>query len=171
MFSFEGKTALVTGATGGIGEAIAKSLHASGATVVLSGRREDKLQTLASELGSRAFVLVGDLADKEQVAGLFDKAEALAGQVDVLVCNAGVTKDNLALRMKDNEWQEVLDVNLTSSFLLNRAAFKKMMKRRAGRIINITSVVGVTGNPGQANYVASKAGLIGMSTSLASEAA
>ena len=171
MFSLEGKTALVTGATGGIGEAIAKSLHAQGASVVLSGRREEKLQELADALGSRAFVLKGDLADKEQVKNLFDDAEALAGAIDILVCNAGVTKDNLALRMKDDEWQTVLDVNLTASFLLNRAAFKKMMKRKTGRIINITSVVGVTGNPGQANYVASKAGLIGMSKSLASEAA
>lgn len=171
MFSLQGKTALVTGATGGIGEAIAKSLHAQGAAVVLSGRREEKLQALADQLGSCAFVVKGDLADKEQAAQLFDQAEEQAGQVDILVCNAGVTKDNLALRMKDEEWQQVLDINLTSSFLLNRAAFKKMMKRKTGRIINITSVVGVTGNPGQANYVASKAGLIGMSKSLASEAA
>lgn len=171
MFSLQGKTALVTGATGGIGESIAKALYEQGAKVVLTGRREDKLAEIAKSLGERASYLVSDLGDKEQAAALFEKAEEQAGEISILVCNAGITKDNLALRMKDEEWQQVIDVNLTSSFLLNRAAFKKMMKRKTGRIINITSVVGVSGNPGQANYVASKAGLIGMSKSLAAESA
>ncbi|MCE3231767.1 MAG: beta-ketoacyl-ACP reductase [Rickettsiaceae bacterium] len=171
MFDLTGKTALVTGASGGIGEAIAESLHKQGATVVLSGRREDALKQVASKLGSRSFTLVSDLSDKEQLDGLFDKAEELAGQIDILVCNAGVTKDNLVLRMKVEEWDEVINTNLKSAFILNKAAFKKMMKRKWGRIINIASVVGVTGNPGQANYVASKAGMIGMSKAIASESA
>jgi 3-oxoacyl-[acyl-carrier protein] reductase len=171
MFSLTGKTALVTGATGGSGRAIAVALHAQGGDVVLSGRNEVKLQALASELGGKAHVLPADLSDKEQVSTLFDKAEELVGKIDVLVCNAGVTKDNLILRMKDDEWQSVIDTNLTSTFMLNKAAFKKMMKRKWGRIINIASVVGVAGNPGQANYVASKAGMIGMSKAVASESA
>ncbi len=171
MFNLNGKVALVTGASGGIGEAIAKNLHKQGATLVLSARREDALNKLAEELGSRVHVLVCDISNKEQVTGLMDKAEEIAGQVDILVCNAGITKDNLVLRMKDEDWDDVLTTNLGSAFILNRAAFKKMMKRRWGRIVNITSVVGVTGNPGQANYAASKAGMIGMSKSIASECA
>jgi 3-oxoacyl-[acyl-carrier protein] reductase len=171
MFNLTGKTAIVTGATGGIGAAIATSLYAQGANLVLTGRRQDALHALAENLGSRAQIITADLADKTQAELLLDKAEALAGAVDILICNAGITKDNLALRMKDDEWNEVINTNLTSSFLLNKAAFKKMMKKRWGRIINITSVVGVTGNPGQANYAASKAGLIAMSKSIASECA
>jgi 3-oxoacyl-[acyl-carrier protein] reductase len=171
MFNLNGKTALITGATGGIGRAIAVALHKQGAIVVLTGRREDAMKELAANLGSRAYVIVADLADKLQLEMLLDKAEALAGGLDILVCNAGITKDNLALRMKDEEWSDVINTNLTASFILNKAAFKKMMKKRWGRIINITSVVGVTGNPGQANYAASKAGLIGMSKSIASECA
>jgi len=171
MFNLKGKTALVTGATGGIGGAIAKALHRQGASVVLTGRKKEALDALALELGARAFPLVADLADKEQLESLLDKAEELAGGVDILVCNAGITKDNLTLRMKDEEWSDVINTNLSASFILNKAAFKKMMKKRWGRIINITSVVGVTGNPGQANYAASKAGLIGMSKSIAAECA
>ncbi len=171
MFDLTGKTALVTGATGGIGGAIAKALHKQGASVVVTGRKEEALQALVAELGSRAYALVADLSDKAQLESLLDKAEELSGGVDILVCNAGITKDNLALRMKDEEWNDVINTNLTSSFVLNKAAFKKMMKKKWGRIINITSVVGVTGNPGQANYAASKAGLIGMSKSIASECA
>lgn len=171
MFNLTGKTALVTGATGGIGGAIAQALHKQGATVVVTGRKKDALDTLVAQLGSRAFALTADLADKEQLESLLDKAEELAGGLDILVCNAGITKDNLALRMKDEEWNDVIQTNLTASFILNKAAFKKMMKKKWGRIINITSVVGVTGNPGQANYAASKAGLIAMSKSIASECA
>jgi len=171
MFDLQGKVALVTGASGGIGEAIAKALHAQGATLVLSGRREDALNRVAAEIGDKTHVVVCDLADKEQAEGLFDKAEEVAGRVDILICNAGVTKDNLLLRMKEDEWDDVINTNLKATFLLNKAAFKKMMKRKWGRIINIASVVGVTGNPGQANYVASKAGIIGMGKSVASEAA
>lgn len=171
MFDLTGKVALVTGASGGIGKAIAISLHKQGASVVLSGRREEALQNLASELGDRAFIAVCDLSDKEQVEKLIDTAETLAGKVDILVCNAGVTKDNLILRMKEDEWDQVINTNLKATFTLNKLAFKKMMKRKFGRIINITSVVGVTGNPGQANYAASKAGIIAMSKSIASESA
>lgn len=171
MFSLEGKTALVTGASGGIGKAIAEALSKQGAEVVLSGRREDALKEVAAGLNGKSYIITADLLDKGAVASLVDKAEELAGKIDILVCNAGITKDNLALRMKDDEWQDVIDTNLTASFILNRAAFKKMMKRRWGRIINITSVVGVTGNPGQANYVASKAGIIGLSKALAQESA
>lgn len=171
MFDLTGKTALVTGATGGIGGAIAKAFHGQGASVVVTGRKEESLKVLVNELGSRAFPLVADLSDKAQLESLLDKAEELAGSVDILVCNAGITKDNLTLRMKDDEWNDVINTNLTASFTLNKAAFKKMMKKKWGRIINITSVVGVTGNPGQANYAASKAGLIGMSKSVAAECA
>lgn len=171
MFDLNGKTALVTGASGGIGKAIATALYNQGASVVLSGRREDALQEVAAGLGERAHVVVCDIADKEQVEGLMDKATEIAGQVDILVCNAGITKDNLILRMKDEEFDEVINTNLKATFILNKAAFKKMMKQRWGRIINIASVVGVSGNPGQANYVASKAGMIGMSKSIASESA
>lgn len=171
MFSLNGKTALVTGATGGIGNAIAKSLYEQGAEVVLTGRNEQKLKDIAASLGDRAHILACDLSDKEQLNSLFDNAESLAGKIDILICNAGVTKDNLVLRMKEDEWQSVIDTNLTATFLLNKAAFKKMMKRKWGRIINIASVVGVMGNPGQANYVASKAGMIGFSKSIANESA
>jgi 3-oxoacyl-[acyl-carrier protein] reductase len=169
VFNLTGKVALVTGASGGIGEAIAKSLHAQGATVVLSGRRLEQLEKLAKELGERAHTYVADISDKAQVEEMIDKVEALAGKVDILVCNAGITKDNIILRMKEEEWQSVLDTNLYATFVLNKNAVKKMVRRRFGRIINITSIVGVTGNPGQANYAASKAGIIGMGKSIAQE--
>lgn len=171
MFDLTGRTALVTGATGGIGGAIAKALHKNGAKVILTGRKQEVLDALKSELGGNAYILASDLADKTQAETLLDRAEELAGPVDIIVCNAGITKDNLVLRMKDDEWNEVIHTNLTTGFILNKAAFKKMMKRRFGRIINVTSVVGVTGNPGQANYAASKAGLIAMSKSVAAECA
>ena len=161
----------MTGATGGIGGAIARSLHAQGAAVVLSGTREEALQALAGELGVRAFAVPSDLSDPTSVDGLIGRAEAAAGQVDILVSNAGLTRDNLLLRMKDQEWSAVMIVNLEAYFRLSRAALKGMMKRRFGRIIGVTSVVGVTGNPGQTNYAASKAGMIGFSKSLAQEVA
>ncbi|MFN3132351.1 3-oxoacyl-[acyl-carrier-protein] reductase [Roseibium sp.] len=171
MFSLEGKNALITGATGGIGESIARALHAQGATVSLSGTRAEKLEALASDLGERAFVTPANLSDREAVMGLLPAAEEKMGSVDILVNNAGITRDNIFMRMKDEEWDQVLEVNLTSGFLLCRAAIKGMMKRRAGRIIGITSVVGVTGNPGQVNYAAAKSGMIGMYKSLAREVA
>ncbi len=172
MFDLTGRTALVTGATGGIGGAIARALHAQGAHVVLSGTREAVLRDLAGELGERASVAAADLSDPAAVDGLVAAAEAAAGApLDILVANAGVTKDGLLLRMKDEDWETVLRVNLESYFRLSRAALKGMFKRRQGRIIGITSVVGVTGNPGQANYAASKAGMIGFSKSLAAEVA
>jgi 3-oxoacyl-[acyl-carrier protein] reductase len=172
MFDLTGKTALVTGATGGIGGAIARALHAQGAHVVLSGTRENVLADLASELGGRTSVAAANLSDAADVDGLVAKAEAAAnGQVDVLVANAGITRDGLMLRMKDEDWEQVIKVNLESYFRLSRAALRGMMKRRFGRIIGITSVVGVTGNPGQANYAASKAGMIGFSKALAQEVA
>ena len=171
MFDLTGKTALVTGASGAIGGAIARSLHAQGASVALSGTRRQALDALAAELGVRARVIVGDLADPAAVESLAKESEAALGSLDVLVNNAGLTRDGLVLRMKDEDWQAVLDVNLGAAFRLSRAALKGMMKRRFGRIINITSIVGVTGNPGQVNYAASKAGLIGFSKSLAQEVA
>lgn len=171
MFDLTGKTALVTGASGGIGGGIARALHAQGATVGLSGTRRDALEALAAELGSRAHVLPCNLSDAAQVEALVGEAEKAMGQLDILVNNAGLTRDGLAMRMKDEDWQTVIDVNLGAAFKLSRAAMRGMMKRRWGRIISITSVVGVTGNPGQANYAASKAGLIGMSKSLAAELA
>lgn len=171
MFDLSGKTALITGASGGIGRDIAKTLHAAGANVGLAGTRQAVLQELADELGEGAHVLVSDLATSEGAAALASAAEAALGSVDILVNNAGVTRDNLGLRMKDEDWDAVLAVNLTSGFQLIRAVMRGMMKRRHGRIIGITSVVGVTGNPGQANYAASKAGMIGMSKSLAQEVA
>ena len=171
MFDLSGKTALVTGATGGIGGAIARGLHAQGAHVVLSGTRENVLADIAGELGGRTSVAEANLSDAEAVDGLIGKAEAAAGQVDILVANAGITRDGLMLRMKDEDWEQVIKVNLESYFRLSRAALRGMMKRRFGRIIGITSVVGVTGNPGQANYAASKAGMIGFSKALAQEVA
>jgi 3-oxoacyl-[acyl-carrier protein] reductase len=171
MFDLTGKTALVTGASGGIGGAIAKALHARGATVALHGTRREALDALAAELGGRVFVLTANLSDPAAVEQLAKDAEAAMGSVDILVNNAGLTKDTLVLRMKDEDWQTVLDVNLTAAFRLSRAAVKGQMKRRWGRIVNITSIVGVTGNPGQVNYAASKAGMIGMSKALAQEVA
>ncbi|MBJ7410989.1 MAG: 3-oxoacyl-[acyl-carrier-protein] reductase [Phenylobacterium sp.] len=172
MFELTGKTALVTGATGGIGIEIATTLHAQGAHVVLSGTREPVLQDLAARLGERASVAAANLADSAAVDGLIEAAEAAAGRpLDILVANAGITKDGLLMRMKDEDWETVLKVNLESYFRLSRAAMRGMMKRRFGRIIGITSVVGVTGNPGQANYAASKAGMIGFSKALAQEVA
>ncbi len=171
MFSLSGKKALVTGASGGIGGAIAKALHAQGADVSLSGRNVEALEKLAAEIGDRCHVLPGDLGTAEAADALIKSAEEKMGQVDILVNNAGLTKDGLFMRMKDEDWQVVQDVNLTAPFRLIRAAVRGMMKRRFGRIINITSVVGVTGNPGQANYCASKAGMIGMSKSMAAEVA
>jgi 3-oxoacyl-[acyl-carrier protein] reductase len=170
MFDLSGKTALVTGATGGIGAAIARSFHAQGAHVVLSGTREGVLEALASELGERTSAVAANLSDPAATDGLVEAAEAAAGQpLDILVANAGVTRDGLLLRMKDEDWETVLKVNLESYFRLSRAAAKGMMRRRAGRIIGITSVVGVTGNAGQTNYAAAKAGIIGFSKSLARE--
>ena len=171
MFDLTGMNALVTGATGGIGGAIAKTLHAQGAVVGLSGTRTEALDALAKELGERAHVLPCNLGDKEQVEALVPAAEKAMGQVDILVNNAGITRDGLFMRMKDEDWDTVLAVNLTSAFRLSRAALRGMMKRRFGRIISITSIVGVTGNPGQGNYAASKAGMIGMTKSLAAEVA
>ena len=171
MFDLSGKNALITGASGGIGRDIAKNLHAAGANVALAGTREAVLQELADELGDGAHVLVADLSSEEGAVALAANAEETLGGLDILINNAGITRDNLALRMKDEDWDAVLSVNLTSSFRLIRAALRGMMKRRHGRIIGITSVVGATGNPGQANYAASKAGMIGMSKSLAQEVA
>lgn len=171
MFDLTGKTALVTGASGGIGAAIARALHARGAAVALSGTRVAPLEALAGELGSRVYVTPGNLGDAEGAEAVAKAAEAALGQVDVLVNNAGLTRDGLAMRMKDEDWQAVLDVNLTAAFRLSRACLRGMMRRRWGRIVGITSIVGVTGNPGQANYAASKAGMIGMSKSLAAEVA
>ena len=171
MFDLTGKTALVTGATGGLGGAIARALHAQGAKVGLSGTRVSALETLAGELGGDVKILPCDLSDKAAVEALVPAAETALGQLDILVNNAGLTRDGLFLRMKDDDWDAVLAVNLTATFRLSRAAIKGMMRRRHGRIVSITSIVGVTGNPGQGNYAASKAGMIGMSKSLAAEAA
>ncbi|MDB5406293.1 MAG: beta-ketoacyl-ACP reductase [Rhodospirillales bacterium] len=171
MFDLSQKCALVTGASGGIGGAIARALHAQGATVVLAGTRRDVLDSLAAELGERVFVETAQLAEPTAADALAKAAEAAMGRIDILVNNAGLTRDNLAMRMKDEDWQSVIDVNLTAAFRLSRAVLRGMMKRRSGRIIGITSVVGVTGNAGQANYAASKAGMIGMSKALALEIA
>jgi 3-oxoacyl-[acyl-carrier protein] reductase len=169
MFDLTGRTALVTGATGGIGGAIAKALHAQGAAVALSGTRREVLDALARELGERVHVLPCNLADSAEVEALVPAAEAAMGQLDILLANAGITRDNLLVQLRDEDWDEVINVNLTSTFRLTRAATKLMMRKRFGRIIAITSVVGVTGNPGQANYTAAKAGLIGMIKSLGAE--
>ncbi|WP_407051743.1 3-oxoacyl-[acyl-carrier-protein] reductase [Methyloraptor flagellatus] len=171
MFDLTGKVALVTGATGGIGNAIARTLHARGATVALSGTRAEVLEGLKAELGERAHVFAANLSDRASVDALVPAVEAGLGKLDILVNNAGITRDNLFMRMKDEEWDQVIEVNLTAGFRLSRAALKGMMKRRFGRIVGITSVVGVTGNAGQGNYAAAKAGMIGMSKSLAKEVA
>ena len=171
MFELTGKSALVTGASGGIGGAIATALHASGASVALSGTRIEPLEALRDALGDRTHVTPADLGAADGAAQLAKDAEAALGQIDILVNNAGLTRDGLAMRMKEEDWNQVLDVNLTASFQLSQAMLRGMMKRRWGRIIAITSIVGVTGNGGQTNYAASKAGLIGMSKSLAQEVA
>ena len=171
MFDLTGKRALVTGASGGIGGAVAEALHIAGATVALSGTREGPLNELAGKLGERAHVVTANLGDPEAVEALPKAAAEAMGGVDILVNNAGITRDNLFMRMSDEEWAQVIDVNLTSSFRLCRGVLRGMMKARWGRIVNITSVVGATGNPGQGNYAAAKAGLVGMSKSLAYEVA
>jgi 3-oxoacyl-[acyl-carrier protein] reductase len=171
VFDLTGKTALVTGASGGLGGAIARALHAQGASVALSGTRQDVLEGLAAELQARAHVTPCDLSDSASIEALVPAAEAALGSLDILVNNAGITRDNLFMRMKDADWDSVLAINLTAAFRLSRAALKGMMRRRYGRIVSITSVVGVTGNPGQGNYAAAKAGLIGMSKALAAEVA
>lgn len=168
MFNLTGKTALVTGATGGIGGEIARALHKQGAKVAVSGTRREVLEALAAEIGNGP-VLPCDLNNKDSVEALIPDAEKALGQVDILVCNAGITKDNLFVQLKDEDWEQVLNVNLTSTFRLARAAVKLMMRKRFGRLIGITSVVGVTGNPGQANYTATKAGMIGMFKSIGKE--
>ncbi len=171
MFDLTGKIALVTGASGGIGGAIAGRLHGQGATVVLSGTRTEALEALAAQLGERTHVMTCNLSNEGEASALVGRVEEELGRLDVLVNNAGLTRDGLALRMKNEDWREVIEVNLTAAFRLSKASLKGMMKRRWGRIIGISSIVGVTGNPGQANYVASKAGLIGMSKALAQEVA
>ena len=171
MFDLTGKAALITGATGGIGEEIARALHAQGAVVGISGRNGDKLAGLAQSLGERVHVLPADLSNDEAIGDLVKRTEEAMGQIDILVNNAGLTKDGLSMRMSREDWQNVLDVNLTAPFRLAQAVQRGMMKRRWGRIINISSVVGVTGNPGQCNYVASKAGMIGWTKAMAAEVA
>ncbi|MEI7711354.1 MAG: 3-oxoacyl-[acyl-carrier-protein] reductase [Rhodospirillales bacterium] len=171
MFRLDGKTALVTGASGGIGAAIARALHAQGAIVVLSGTRLDALEALTLELGERAHTCAADLRDASEPDALIEAAEKAAGPLHILVNNAGMTRDMLAIRMRDADWQSVLDVDLSAPFRLSRAALRGMLRRRAGRIVNISSIVGATGNPGQANYAAAKAGLVGMSKALAQEVA
>lgn len=169
MFDLTGKTALVTGATGGIGHAIARALHQQGATVAISGTRRDVLDQIAGELKDRVHVIPCNLADKDEVEALVPKSEETMGQLDILVANAGITKDNLLVQLRDEDWDQVVAVNLTATFRLARAALRGMMRRRFGRIIGISSVVGVTGNPGQGNYTATKAGMIGMIKSIAGE--
>ncbi|MGE5370326.1 MAG: 3-oxoacyl-[acyl-carrier-protein] reductase [Chloroflexota bacterium] len=171
MFDLTGKTALVTGASGGIGKDIARALIGAGATVALSGTRREALESLAAEIGGTTHIVPCNLADREETEKLIPAAEAAMGGLDILVNNAGVTRDMLFMRLKDEDWDTVLNINLTSAFRLSRAALRGMMKKRFGRIIGITSVVGVTGNPGQGNYAAAKAGMIGMSKSLAGEVA
>lgn len=169
MFDLTGKTALVTGATGGIGGAIARAFHKQGATVALSGTRREVLDTIAGELKERVHVLTCNLSNIEEVEALVPSAEKAMGQLDILVCNAGITRDNLFVQMKDEEWEQVIAVNLSATFRLTRAATKLMMRKRFGRLIGITSVVGVTGNAGQSNYTAAKAGMIGMFKSIGQE--
>jgi 3-oxoacyl-[acyl-carrier protein] reductase len=169
MFDLTGKTALVTGASGGIGTSIARALHQQGAIVALSGTRRDALEKLAGELGQRVHVVPCNLAEKDDVEALVPKCEEVMGRLDILVANAGITRDNLLVQLGDAAWDEVIAINLTATFRLTRAAVKGMMRRRAGRIIAITSVVGVTGNAGQGNYTAAKAGMIGMIKSVAQE--
>ncbi len=171
MFNLSGKKALITGASGGIGEAVARALHAAGATVALHGTREEKLQALSSDLGDRTLVMPADLSDLDAVDALGKRAEEEMEGVDILINNAGITKDGLLARMSNEDWDDVIRVNLTAMFRLTRALTHPMMRRKSGRIINITSIVGVTGNPGQTNYCASKAGMIGFSKSLAQEIA
>ena len=171
MFDLTGKAALVTGASGGIGGAIARALHGQGAAVTVSGTRIEALAALKAELGDRVHVVTARMDDPADIDRLAKEAEAAMGRIDILVNNAGITRDNISMRMKDEEWEKVLQVNLTGTFRLARAVMRGMMRRRFGRIVSITSVVGVTGNPGQANYAASKAGLIGLSKSLALELA
>ena len=169
MFDLSGKTALVTGATGAIGGAIARALHAQGATVAISGTRAEVLETLAGELGGNVHVMPCDLADKDAVEALVPAAEDKMQKLDILVANAGVNRDNLFVQLKDEDWEKVINVNLTATFRLARAAVQRMMRRRFGRVIGITSIVGFTGNPGQGNYAASKAGMVGMMKSVAAE--
>ncbi|NWG26499.1 MAG: 3-oxoacyl-[acyl-carrier-protein] reductase [Pseudorhodoplanes sp.] len=169
MFDLSGKTALVTGATGGLGGGIARALHKQGATVAISGTRREALDALAAELKDRVHVLPCDLSDKDQVEALVPQAEAAMERLDILVANAGITRDNLFVQLRDEDWDTVININLTATFRLSRAAMKTMMRRRYGRIIGITSVVGVTGNPGQGNYTAAKAGMIGMMKSIGKE--
>jgi 3-oxoacyl-[acyl-carrier protein] reductase len=172
MFDLTGNTALITGASGGIGAAIARTLHQQGASVVLHGTRAERLAELAAELGERAHVVTANLASREEAASLPDRAaEAAGAPVSILMNNAGITRDNLAMRMKDEEWDAVLDVNMTASMMITRACLRPMMKARFGRIISVSSIVGVIGNPGQTNYAASKAGMIGFSKALAAEVA
>ncbi len=171
MFDLTGKGALITGATGGIGAEIARALHGAGATVAISGTRAERLKELADELGERTFICACDLRDREAVKNLANLAEEVVGQLDILVNNAGINHDNLFMRMTDDEWDDVINVNLTSTFSIIRGALRGMMRRRYGRIVNISSISGIIGNPGQANYAASKAGLIGLTKSLAREVA
>ena len=171
MFDLSGKCALITGASGGIGSAVARALHRQGATVALSGTRKEALESLVQEFGDRAHAIPCDLSDPDAVEALVGEAEGVMESVDIVVNNAGITRDNIAVRLKDESWQQVIDVNLTAAFRISRGALRGMMRRRWGRIINMTSVVGVSGNAGQANYAASKAGLIGLSKSLAQEVA
>lgn len=169
MFELSGRTALITGASGPIGGAIARVLHAQGAAVAVSGTRRDVLEKLAADLGQRAHVLAGNLADAAQVEDLVPRAEQAMGQLDILIANAGVARDNLLVQLRDEDWEQVIAINLSATFRLARAAVRGMMRRRFGRIIAITSVVGTTGNPGQANYVAAKAGIAGMIKAVAAE--
>lgn len=171
MFDLTGKSALITGASGGIGGAIARSLHGQGAAVTLSGTRVDALEKLAGDLGERAYVAACNLGDAGAAADLVERAGNAMGSVDILINNAGVTRDNLAMRMKDEDWDTVIELNLTAGFRLARACLRPMMKQRWGRIVGISSIVGVTGNAGQANYAAAKAGMIGMTKALAQEVA
>jgi len=171
MFDLTGRCALVTGATGGIGAAVATALHERGAKVALSGTRQERLDALAAQLGARSTTIACDLSDRDAVSALAGRAEEALGGLDIMVNNAGITRDNLFMRMKDDEWDQVIAVNLTAAFLICRSALRGMMKRRYGRIINIASISGVVGNPGQGNYAAAKAGLVGMTKSLAREVA